>query len=55
MELLLDKRADVNAQGGDYRNALYAVLEGGYQEIVKLLLDKGVDINVQGSKYGNAL
>lgn len=38
-KLLLDKGADVNAQGG--RNSLQTASEGGYQDIVKLLLDKG--------------
>ncbi|KAJ5102656.1 Pfs NACHT and ankyrin domain protein [Penicillium argentinense] len=40
---LIDKGADVNAQGGRYGNALQAASEGGHQEIVKLLLAKGAD------------
>ncbi|KAL4789115.1 Pfs, NACHT and ankyrin domain protein [Aspergillus venezuelensis] len=47
--------ADVNAQGGDYGNALQAASSGGHQETVRLLLDKGADINAQGGQYGNAL
>jgi hypothetical protein len=51
VQLLLDKGADVNAQGGDYGNTLYAAsfeeygnaLQaasfGGHREIVQLLND----------------
>ncbi|MCJ1470198.1 hypothetical protein MMC07_008843, partial [Pseudocyphellaria aurata] len=53
--LLLDKGADVNAQGGYYGNALQAASWRGHQQIVELLLDKGADANLQGGKYGNAL
>ncbi|CEN59972.1 Putative Ankyrin repeat domain containing protein [Aspergillus calidoustus] len=52
VQLLLDKGADVNVQGG---NALQAASARGYQEIVQLLLDKGADVNAQGGEYGNAL
>ncbi|KAL4947073.1 purine and uridine phosphorylase [Aspergillus filifer] len=55
VRLLLDKGADVNAQGGIYGNALQAASADGHPEIVRLLLDKGADINAQGGKYGNAL
>ncbi|KAK4220779.1 hypothetical protein QBC38DRAFT_493467 [Podospora fimiseda] len=44
---MLDKGADVNAQGGGYGNALQAASSGGHQEIVKLLLDKGADVSTQ--------
>ncbi|TIA27570.1 hypothetical protein D6C78_11057 [Aureobasidium pullulans] len=67
--MLLDKGADVNAQGGEYGNALYAASAGGhdkivqllldkeegYDKIVQLLLDKGADVNAQSGHYGNAL
>ena len=39
VKLLLDKGADVNAQGKRYGNALHAALEGGHEAIAKLLLD----------------
>jgi hypothetical protein len=55
VKLLLDKGADVNAQGGRYGNALQAASERGNEQIVKLLLDKGADVNAQGGRYGNAL
>ena len=43
MKLLLENGADVNAEGGKYRNALQAALSKGHKEIVKLLLDKGAE------------
>ena len=55
VQILLDKEADVNAQGGVYGNALYAGSFGGHRNIVQILLDKGANVNVQGGVYGNAL
>jgi ankyrin repeat protein len=55
VQLLLDKGADVNAQGGEYGNALQAASWGGHKEVVQQLLDKGADVNAQGGEYGNAL
>jgi ankyrin repeat protein len=55
MTLLLDKGADVNAQGGYYGNALQAATSSGHRETVTLLLDKGADVNAQDGYYGNAL
>jgi hypothetical protein len=52
---LIGKGADVNAQGGEFGNALQAASSKGHQEIVKLLLDKGADVNAQGGEDGNAL
>jgi ankyrin repeat protein len=46
--LLLEKGADVNAQGGHYGNALQAASGGGHDSIVTLLLEKGADVNAQG-------
>jgi ankyrin repeat protein len=53
--LLLDKGADVNAQGGDYSNALQAASGGGHEQVVKTLLNAGAEVNAQGGRYGNAL
>ncbi len=55
--LLLDKGANVNAQGGQYGNALQAASASwkGNAEIVRLLLDKGTDVDAQGGRHGNAL
>ena len=55
MRLLLDKGANINAQGGRYSNALYAASSEGYEAIVRLLLDNGADINAQGGCYGSTL
>ncbi|KAL5400604.1 hypothetical protein PMIN03_012241 [Paraphaeosphaeria minitans] len=54
-EVLIDKGAKINEQGGKYNNALQAASEGGHEAIVKLLLEKGAAVNAQGGYYGNAL
>ena len=45
----------INAQGGEYGNALQAASVNGHEAIVQLLLNHGADINAQGGEYGNAL
>ena len=55
VQILLNKGADVNAQGGEYGNALQAASSGGHDQVVQILLDKGADVNAQRGKYGNAL
>ncbi|TGZ78208.1 ankyrin, partial [Ascodesmis nigricans] len=52
---LLVKRADVNAQGGAYGNALQAAASGGHEAVVRLLIELGADANAQGGAYGSAL
>ena len=52
---LLENGADVNAQGGQYGNALQAASLRGFGEIVELLIDKGAKVDAQGGEYGNAL
>ena len=42
----------VNAQGGEYGNALQATSN---EEIAELLIEKGADVNAQGGLFGNAL
>ena len=44
MELLLDKGAEVNAQGGNYGNALLAASYRGHEHTVELLLDEGAEL-----------
>ena len=41
MQLLLDKGADVNAEGGEFGNALAAASSRGHEKVVQLLLDNG--------------
>ena len=41
MQRLLEKGADVNAQGGDYDNALQAASAEGHDQVVQRLLEKG--------------
>ena len=53
--MLLNKGADVNAQGGLYGSALQAASVEGHDQVVSMLLDKGADVNAQGGEYGNAL
>jgi hypothetical protein len=57
VQVLLNKGAKVNAQGGHYGNALQAssVLETGDEAVMKMLLNKGSEVNAQGEHYGNAL
>ncbi|KAK4951642.1 hypothetical protein LTR28_006810, partial [Elasticomyces elasticus] len=47
VELLLNKGAHVNAQGGGFGNALQAGSAEGHEKIVELLLNKGADINAE--------
>src|SRR6266550_1650674 len=55
VEMVIEKRANVNAQGGQYGNALQAAPHWGHNNIVELLIEKGANVNAQGGFYGNAL
>jgi len=54
VKILLEQGAEINAQSGEYGNALAAAARNGHTEIVNMLLDKGANINVM-SEIGNAL
>jgi len=54
-ESFLDEGGGINAQAGEYGNALQAASLGGHDQVVQMLLDKGANINAQGGQYGNAL
>ena len=54
-QILVDARAEVNAQGGQYGNALQAASWHGHEKVVQMLLSAGADVNAQGGEYGNAL
>ena len=45
-KLLIEKGADVNAQGGQYGNALQAASIKGHGALVKLLIENGADSNM---------
>jgi ankyrin repeat protein len=53
--LLIERGADVNAQGGEYGNALQAASLQGHTEVATLLIERGADINAQGGHFGTAL
>ncbi|KAN0072724.1 ankyrin repeat domain-containing protein 50-like protein 3 [Elaphomyces granulatus] len=55
VQMLLDRGADANAQGGGYGNALQAASRSGHEKIVQMLLDQGADVDAQGGLYGNSL
>jgi hypothetical protein len=55
VQRLLELGAEVNAQGGEYGNALQAASYGEHLAIVKVLLESGAEVNAQGGYYGNAL
>ena len=55
IRLLLDKGADVNAQGGCFGNALQAAAHCGKIEVIQLLLDERADVNIQGGMFGTVL
>ena len=52
VELLLERGADVNAQGGYFGNALHAASWSGDRAVMELLLERGADVNVKGPPGG---
>jgi ankyrin repeat protein len=52
---LLDNKANINAQGGYYGDALQAASFRGHEQVVKTLLDRGANANAQSGPYGDAL
>ncbi|KAJ5729634.1 uncharacterized protein N7483_004142 [Penicillium malachiteum] len=55
VEFLVEKGAHVDAQGGEYGNALQAASLQGHDKVVQLLLEEGAEVNTQGGEYENAL
>ncbi|OQE18125.1 hypothetical protein PENFLA_c022G00387 [Penicillium flavigenum] len=55
VEMLLNRGADVNAQGGEFGNPLQAASCQGHDKVVQILLDRGADMNTQCGRFGNAL
>jgi ankyrin repeat protein len=54
LQLLIDKRVDVNVTGGKYGTALQAAAYHS-AKYVRLLLQHGADPNIQGGKFGSPL
>jgi ankyrin repeat protein len=55
VQLLLNRGADANAQGGFYGNALQAAAARGCQSIMQLLLVRGAVVDAIGGTFGSAL
>jgi hypothetical protein len=55
VQLLLEAKADVNARGGRYGNALQAASARGFEKVVQLLLEAKANVNARGGLYGSAL
>jgi ankyrin repeat protein len=55
LQMLVDRGADVNAQGGYYGSVLRAASAQGHEKVVQMLLDAGADVNAQDEHYGSAL
>lgn len=53
--LLVHEGADVNAQGGEYGNALQAACYHGRKRIAELLIQKGAEINARSGRIGSVL
>jgi len=45
---LIRARAKVNAEGGDYSNALQAASREGHEKVVQMLIDAGADVKAKG-------
>lgn len=52
---LLDRRANINARGGQHGNALQASAANKHENLLKFLLGNGADIDAEDGGYGNAL
>jgi ankyrin repeat protein len=55
IEMLLEKGANVNLQGGEFGNPLQLASYWGYEDIVQLLLKNGANVNAKGGKWGYAI
>lgn len=51
----ITSRAEIDAAGGRYGNALQTASQCGHEGAARVLLDLGADANVQGGWYGSAL
>ena len=51
VQMLLDKGADVNTQGGLYGNTLQAASKGGHEKVVQMLRDTAANDTEVGQQY----
>ena len=51
VQILVDAGADVNAQGGDYGNALQAASSNGDKKVVQILPNAGADVSAEGGNH----
>jgi ankyrin repeat protein len=49
VQMLLDKRADVNDKGREHGTALLAAITGGHEHVIQLLLHYGADPSISVS------
>jgi ankyrin repeat protein len=47
VRFLVDRGAEVNAQGGYYGNVLQAASRDGHEAVVRFLVDRGAEVNAQ--------
>lgn len=55
VKMLIEKGANVNAQGGHFGNAIQAASYKGFEDVVQILLNNDVDVNALGGQYLHAL
>ena len=53
--LLLEKKANLNIQGGEFGSAVEAAAFYGRTELANLLLENGAKPNTKGGRFGCAL
>lgn len=56
VQQLLEESAEViNAEGGEFGNALQAAVQGGHSQVVNRLIWGGANVNLEGGYFGNSL
>ena len=50
VQLLLDRKLDINARGTDGRTALHGAALQGYDDVIKFLVSKGADLDAKDCK-----
>ena len=50
IQLLLDRKLDINARGTDGRTALHGAALQGYDDVIKFLVSKGADLDAKDCK-----